>query len=431
MTRNDFDRTRTPDPVARAFQARITDLHKAIPTLCLILLVVAGAAAQQLRFDDVVRNLRNPDPEARMTALALLREAKHLEAIEPIAPLVNDPLDGIQLAAIETELSFYLVDDVPSRRRVAFIVEVRNAGKAEAAFAAGPLAVWPRPVPAVLLTNLLTAVDDQNQKVRIEALYTLGTIAQAPLGDVHVAGLINALDHYDPAIRAGAARVIGRLQVKQAGEPLIKTVNDSQALVRFAAMRALGEIGETAAIQALSQQLEHYRKGEGAWSALDALARIGHPSSVPLFTARLTDRDPFMRRAAIEGLARANDLSAVHALESGLGTDASEAVRAAIAFALQKLGRHQVGRLANALHSDRTAPQIAGYFLELGPSVAQELAPHLKDPSDAIRGNVALILGAIGGTGESAALQPLLQDRSPDVRRAAERAIERIKLRGA
>ena len=389
-----------------------------------------GAGAQQLRFDDAVRNLRNPDPEARLSALGLLRGAKHLEAIEPIAPLVNDPVDAIQLAAIDTELALYLVDDVSERRRVAFVVEVRSSGKAETAFSAGPLAVWPRPVPDTLLTQLLTAVDDENQKVRLEAIYTLGTIAQPPLGDPHAARLIKALDHYDGSIRAAAARVIGRLQVKAAGEALIKAVNDSQRPVRFAAMRALGDIGEPAAVRALAEQLEHYRKGEGAWSALDALARIGHPSSVPLFTARLNDRDPFIRRAAAEGLARAKDTSAIPALEAGVSTDSSAVVRAAMAFALQKLGRNYVARLANFLDAEKMAPQIAGYFLELGPSVAAELRPHLQDPSDSIRGNVALILGAIGGQAENAALQPLLQDRSSDVRRAAERAIARIKLRG-
>lgn len=402
-----------------------------LASILILTLLAAPAFAQQLRFDDVVRNLRNPDPDARLSALDLLREAKHLEAIEPIAPLVNDPVDVIQLAAIETELSFYLVDDVTGRRRLAFIIEVRNAGKAETAFTAGPLAVWPRPVPEPLLTNLVKAVDDENPKVRIESIYTLGTIAQPPLARAHGLGLIKALDHYDPAIRAAAARVIGRLQVKEAGDALIKAVNDSQPPVRFAAMRALGELGETAAIQALTQQHEHYRKGEGAWSALDGLARIGYPSSVPLFTARLTDRDQFIRRAAAEGLARAKDPSAIAALEAGVGTDGSEMVRAAMAFALQKLGRNYVARLANSLAAGRMAPQIAGYFLELGPAVAAELTPHLKDPGDSIRGNTALILGAIGGQAEAAALQPLLQDRSSEVRRAAERAIERIKLRGA
>src|SRR5215204_5034280 len=107
--------------------------------------VVSAVSAQQAQFADVVRNLRNPDPKARMSSISLLRESKYLEAIEPLAPLVNDPLDDIQLAAIDAELSFYLVEDAGARRRYAFIVEVRNAGRAENAFSSGPLATWPRP----------------------------------------------------------------------------------------------------------------------------------------------------------------------------------------------------------------------------------------------------------------------------------------------
>ncbi|HJR60948.1 MAG TPA: HEAT repeat domain-containing protein [Vicinamibacterales bacterium] len=405
---------------------------KRIPSTIFALTIAFGGGgfAQQMRFDDVVRNLRNPDARARLSALALLRDAKYLEAIEPIAPLVNDPVDEVQLAAIDAELSFYLVEDLSGRKRVAFLVEVRNAGGAETAFGSGPLAVWPRPAPPVLTSALLEAVNDAHPRVRLDAMYTFGAIARPPVADSHAALLIKALDHYDPAIRAAAARVAGRLQVKSAGAALINAVNDSQQPVRFAAMRALGEIREESAVTALTQQLEHYRKGEGAWSALDALAHIGHGSSVALFKTRLTDRDPYLRRAAAEGLARAGDASVEGALEAAVG-DSSEMVRAAAAFALQARGRNAVAQLVAPLDSDRMTPQIAAYFIELGQPVAAELASHLKNPSASIRGNVALILGAIGTAAEVPSLEPLLRDRSAEVRRAAERAIRRVKLRGA
>jgi HEAT repeat protein len=393
--------------------------------------LLSGASAQQARFDDVVRNLRNPDANARMTSISLLRESKYLEAIEPIAPLVNDPLDEIQLAAIDAELSFYLVEDISPRRRRAFIVEVRNAGRAESAFASGPLATWPRPVPAALISSLLRAVDDEDPKVRIEAIYTLGTIAQPPLTEENAQLLIRALDHYDPAIRAAAARVIGRLRVTSAGAALIKAVNDSQQPVRYAAMRALGEIGEATAIQALTQQLEYYRKGEGAWSALDALSRIAHASSVPIFKARLSDRDEYIRRAAAEGLGRAGATDEMTALETMATADSSEMVRTAAAFALQKFGKNYIARLVEPLDSRSMAPQVVSYFIELGPPASAALLPHLKDPDEAIRGNVALIVGAIGSKADIPAIEALLQDRNDDVRRAAERAIQRLKVRGA
>ena len=84
----------------------------------ILLVLLSLGVAQQARFDDVVRNLRNPDPKARMTALKMLGESKYVEAVLPIVPLVNDPVDAIQLEAIGTELSFFLVDDVRSRKRV-------------------------------------------------------------------------------------------------------------------------------------------------------------------------------------------------------------------------------------------------------------------------------------------------------------------------
>ena len=399
-------------------------------TLSLVtcLLACGTSAAQQARFEDVVRNLRNPDPKIRLNAVRLLREAKHPEAVTPMAALVTDPIDEIQIEAILAELSFFLVDDVPSRKRVALVVEVRNAGGAPAAFDLGPLAAWPRPAPPELIRGLLQAIDDEHPRVRLEAVYALGSVVRPPLDAQWVPQLVKALDHYDPAIRTGAARVAGRLQVKAAGEVLIKALNDSSTPVRYAAMRALGALREELAIVALTDQFTFYARGEGAWSALEALGRIGHASSVPLFKARLADKDPFLRRAAAEGLGRSGDTSEIPALEVGAANDGSEMASAAMAFALQKLGQSRVPGLVEFMKSAKMAPQIGEYLIELGPSIAPLLVTHLQDPRPAIRGNVALVLGALGGEEALTALEPLAQDRDRDVARAASRAIERIKM---
>jgi HEAT repeat protein len=399
-------------------------------TLSLICtLVCATSSAQQARFDDVVRNLRNPDPKIRLGAVRLLREAKYPEAVAPMAALVTDPIDEIQLEAIAAELSFFLVNDVPARRRLALVVEVRSAGGAPAAFDLGPLAVWPRPAPPELIGGLFQAIDDEHPRVRLEATYALGSIVRPPLDDRWAPQIVKALDHYDPAIRTAAARVAGRLQVKAAGETLIKALNDSSSSVRFAAMRSLGAIREERAVQALTEQFNFYGRGEGAWSALEALARIGHASSVPLFKARLADKDHFLRRAAAEGLGRTGDASEIAALEIAAGNDGSEMARAAMAFALQKLGRNYIPRLVEFMKSAKMAPQVGEYLIELGPPIAPLLVTHLQDPSGVIRGNAALVLGAIGGEDALTALEALTKDPDRDVARAASRAIERIKLR--
>ncbi len=402
--------------------------RRAFALMCALGLASA-AWAQEPRFEDVIRNLRNPDAKVRLNAVRLLREARYPEAIGPMAALVNDPVDQIQVEAIDAELAFYLVEDVPARKRIGFVIEVRNAGLAATAFAQGPLAVWSRPVPPELVTALLQAVDDATQKVRLEAIYTLGVVARPPLQADAVPALIKALDHYDPQVRAGAAEVIGRLQVTSAGDALMKAVNDSKEPVRFAAMRALGELRDGSAVEALTQQFTFYGKGEGAWSALDALARIGHASSVPLFKSRLGDKDPYLRRAAAEGLGRAGDTSEIAALEIGAGNDGSPMVRAAMAFTLQKLGRNYVTRLVDFMSSQKMVPQIEGYLLELGPPVARELPARLQEPDPAVRAHVADVLGAIGDRSMLPALQKAAEDRDRDAAEAAKRAIERINGR--
>ena len=389
----------------------------------------APAAAQQ-RFEDVVRNLRNPDPKVRLASVRLLREARYPEAVVPLAALVTDPVDQVQLEAIGAELSFFLAQDVPARRRLGFLVEVRNRGGAAGAFEQGRLAVSPRPVPAEVLTALLKAVDDETARVRLEAIYAAATIARAPLPGEVAQLLTKALDHYDPAVRGGAARLAGRAQASGTAETLIKLINDSNADVRYAAMRAVGQLREERAIGTLTEQLKFYRKGEGAWSALDALAHIAHPSSVPVFTEWLTDRDPYLRRAAAEGVGRTGNKSAMATLETGAGNDSSPMVRAAMAYALQKMGRNYVPRLIEFLDDPATRVQVQEYLLDLGAPVEKDLIPSLQEPDSSIRAAVADVLGEIGGDASLTALQAL-QDRDAGVVAAATRAVERIKLRRA
>jgi HEAT repeat protein len=400
-----------------------------VAALCVLAASLASpAAAQQTSFEDVVRNLRNPDAKARLSAVRMLREAGYIEAAAPIAAVVTDPVDDIQLEAIAAELSFAAVEDVPSRRHVALLVEVRNKGQALRLFEQGPLAAWPRSAPPEVIRALLAAVDDENPRVRTEAIFALGVIGRPPLDDDAAVRLTKALDHYDPSIRAAAARVIGRLRVARAADTLFASINDSSQAVRFASMRALGELRDRRAVKALTEQFKYYGKGEGAWSALDALARIGDPSSVPLFTSRLTDKDPFLRRAALEGLARSAGGSQGEAIRAA-GNDSSAMVRAAAAFAALRVGQGSPTRLLEYLVSDGTALQVQEYMLEIGPSIVPGLLPALKDPDEDARARAAEILGALGGPGEVAALEPLTKDRDRDVAETADVAIARIRMR--
>jgi HEAT repeat protein len=265
--------------------------------------------------------------------------------------------------------------------------------------------------------------------VRLEAIYAFGVLAKPPLAAEQHTRLVKALDHYDPAVRSGAARVIARQKFPGTGDALAKAVNDSAADVRYASMRALGAIREPRAVPALSEQLAYYKKGEGAWSALDGLARIASAASVPVFKERLQDKDAYLRRAAVEGLGRAGDSSAIDTIERMVMTDDSPMVRIASAFALQKLGRNYGARIVDLMGNAKVIPQAQDYLIELGAAVLSAVTPRLQDPDPALREALADVLGVIGDASTVPALEAAAKDRDADVAASAKRAIARIQSR--
>ena len=371
--------------------------------------------------------LRHPDAEQRLRSVQMLHEAAYPEAAEPVAALVMDPDDRVQLAAIEAELALFMVND-GTRKRFGFMTS-RPKSLGLAAFEAGPAAVKPVPVPPALVDNLLAAFDDATDRVRFEAVHAFGALAKQPLTVPQIRKLTAALDHYDPIVRAATARVIARLDVKEAEDALIVAITDSNAAVRQFAMYALGEIKSAKAVYALTHQVKNYKSNEQATNALLALAKIADPSSADLFRQFIAAKDPGHRAASAEGLARVGATDFVPQLEQRLQSERGPAVQLAYFFALQTLGRNYLEHIVKALEEDDSAPQAMEYLVELGSAVAKDLVPYLASREDNVRGRVAEILGIVGTADVLPALESSRLDRNEAVARAVAAAIDRIKAR--
>ena len=277
-----------------------------------------------------------------------LAAASYPEAMAPIASLLTDPVNDVQLEAIDNLLSFVVVNRVATKRRVALVVEVRDAKGAEAVFDMGPFELLPRPVVPEVVAGLSRAMQDETEKVRLEATYALGVLARPGLDEVGTRALIDAMADAYKSVRLAAVRVAGGLRASGAGDALINAINDKQPEIRTAAMRAVGDIRDVRAVQALTEQFDFYqRKGAYAQAALDGLARIAAPESTPVFQEQLTSKDPLMRRYAAEGLARSGRASlSLPTLESGIASEKDQHTALAFAYALQSIGRPGLDRLA-------------------------------------------------------------------------------------
>jgi len=401
--------------------------------------------AAQLSYDEAIRDLKSSSTSARVRAVQTLQESASAEAALPIVPLVNDPQNEVQVAAIAAELNLFLADPVVPRKRVGLIVEVRNSVAAETAFTAGPFALGTRPVPLEVLAALRLAARDDNPRVALEALYTFGALAALPSGDARrellratgpdIAPLIGASD---PAQRYAAARVIGHVFAKRpqdepidepVGDALITALNDEDRAVKAAAMQALGRMRYERSVQALADLYAFYGTSESAEAALDALARIAHPSSVETFVAALSGKNSTLRLLAIEGLARSGDASRLPAIQAAVDADKNEAVALAGLYASARLANERIDRIADALTKSRLRLQARQYLLELLPGRAASVTSQLQDPDARLRQDVVELLGVSGDAAALPLVEPLLKDREPQVARAAERAVARLRNR--
>jgi len=378
------------------------------------------------QWQDVIRNLRHPDAKVRLTAVEQLGNAAYTATADYVAPLVTDPDDRVQFAAIDAELTFFLIEPVSDRRGFG-----GARSRAQEAFDAGPLVRAAAPAPLVVIDNLISAMRDENPRVRFDAVHALGAIAEPPVPAAQAAGLIDGLDHYDPIIRTAAARVIGRLRVADAGEKLIAALNDSNRLVRRYAAEALGQIRDQRAVQSLTELAEYYRRDELGSAMIAGLAGIAHASSRDLFRSRIADPDAGVRRACAEGLGRLRDRESLDLLTPLAAKDPSPAVRLAGSFAVGLLDQSQAHVIAGGLSSAETAPQAAGYLIELGRAAVPGIQAALGVAKEtAYRANLLHVLGFAGTASDIGVAEPLTKDKDERVRRAAADAIARMRRAG-
>jgi HEAT repeat protein len=401
------------------------------------------ASPGQVTFEQATKDLSNPDPGTRLKAAQMLKEAGYAEAAVPLAALITDPADEVQLEAIAAELNIFLAERIVPRKRIGFVIEVRNQVVAESAFSFGPLAAGPRPVPVELLTALRTAMRDDQPRVALEAIYAFGVLAVEPAGAARrellkasgpaLAAMIGVAD---PAMRFAAVRVIGRLFAKReqdepieemVGDAVITALNDSDRAVKGAAMQTLGMLRYTRGVQALTDLFQYYGKGEPAEAALDAIARIAHITSAPLFAAQLTAKSAALRGIAAEGLARLGDASQLAPIQAALGNERSDSLALTSAFANAMLSGAPLSPIAEALTRPRLHDQARQYLVELAPGRSSMFTQPLQDPDARIRVDV---LDALALGGDAAALplaERALTDRDPQVAKAAERAVARLR----
>jgi HEAT repeat protein len=427
---------------AAAFMAALCSSSPAYPAP-----PASPAPPAQVPFERAMEDLASPDAAIRLRTVHLLKEAAYLEAAVPLAKLVVDPQDEVQLAAIAAELNIFLAEKIVSRKRVGFIVEVRTPVAADAVFDSGPLAIGTQPVPTEVLDALRAASRDDNPRVRLEAVYAFGVLAVEPGGSRRremlltsgpdLAAMIGAVD---PFHRYAALRVIGRVFERRpedgpvdryVGDAVVGALNDREKAMQSAAMQALGAMRYERGVQALMDLFQHYGGGGMAAEALDAVARIAHPSSLPLLASQLASKNAGLKGIAIEGLARTGDRARLADIQNVLTTERNEGLVLAGRFASAMLAGGTLDPIVAALARSRLRDRARWYLVEIAPGRTQAFTRFLQDPDPMVRVD---LVNALGLSDDGAALelvQRMASDPDVQVARAVERALARLRQLGS
>ena len=163
---------------------------------------------------------------------------------------------------------------------------------------------------------LQARIESKVPEVVAAAAEFLGLSGSPEVGE----SLIRLTRHADERVREAALLGLAELGGREISRPAIPSLKDESVLVRTAAARAVAAAGDVGATTVLVRRLEQ-EKDEGVLAALlKAIGQLGAPEALEVL-AKFAEpggkprRTPFVRAAAIEGLARLDRLEAKALLE--------------------------------------------------------------------------------------------------------------------
>jgi HEAT repeat protein/beta-lactamase regulating signal transducer with metallopeptidase domain len=330
----------------------------------------------------LVAALKDADGGVRLSAIRALGALEDPRAVQALIEALRTDAD-----ATVRNTAAWALGEIESRAATAALVQAMASDRSIEVRRTATWALGQIEDPAAV-DGLARAMRDPDTEVRETAVWALGEVESRTA----VPALTSALREGDVAMRRLAAWALGQIEAAEAVPALAAALRDSDREVRETAVWALGEIESADAVPALSTVLgdsDPRVRNQAAW----ALGQIESESGVaPLSRALQGDSDPKVRQTAAWALGEIERESALPALTAAL-RDRVPAVRATAAWAIGQV------------EPDR-APA--------------ELRALLRDDDATVRSNA---LWALGQTGDVAAIEPLLRDASPEVRRAAARAL--------
>lgn len=408
-----------------------------------------SAADQLLRLPtkDVLKPLisalKDTNWQVRAGAAGVLGRLKDKRAVEPLCLLLKDDIWTVRKEAVD---ALGLLKD-----NRAYKALVAALGDEDPVVAYAALAALRKLQSKLTDETIVAAMASPSPSVRCEVIQIVRPSRHKKAHEV----FLKALTDEDASVRSVAASSIARLHIrdKKAVKPLIKLLSDKYAAARQHAARALGIIGDEAAIKPLLAIMrgdpDAYVRRDAIKSLvrlkgptvatdlidilpkqtefreviLEGLRRFCDPRAGDVALKALSDGRARVRVQAVATLACLGDRRAVKPLCELLEKDPEQVVQFAAAKALGRLGDEQAvdALIAAMKHPKYQVRQAAITSLGvIGVEKARKpLRKALKSPDKRVRASAIGMLGEIGDKQSYKALLAALGEKDLVVLNAA------------
>jgi HEAT repeat protein len=264
------------------------------------------------------------------------------------------------------------------------------------------------------------AAQSPNLRVRTVSLWALGR----SVDDAGIDALCTALRNGDDGKRRDAAKGLGDIADDRTVDGLISATHDANYFVRRSAAEGLGKTGATRAIPALVRLLDD-PESFVLWDVPKALGKIGGVEATRALLTRLrTGVDEFVRAKIVDALAAIAVKEGVDPLRAAL-RDREPNVRRAVSEALAKVARQKI---AAELEREKAAGEAGDGASGSQPGDLARLNELVENAGDAVDVPIEVIdhivNAAAGQTLVAKRLLESMQTRATD-------SIFKIKLLGA
>jgi HEAT repeat protein len=214
--------------------------------------------------------------------------------------------------------------------------------------------------------------------------------------------LLKALKSDSGSMRIAAIMALGERKEKAAVDPMIGILTRDYPPVQSSAAFALGEIGDERAIEILLKQMKDGESDTIKINAAIALGKMGKETTVPNLIDRLRDNKAAVRSSAALSLGKIGNETAVGPLIDILNS-----------------GKLSDGRAKDSINANEDVRKSAVLALgEIRKTEATEILTGIltdKEEKLSVRIAAASALGKIGDPGALETIKKVLEDKSMDV----------------